>query len=166
MTCISFLFAIVSTLYGHGENDQIIILAPSSQQTPVFVDRVGGADFHNFDHKTLYERVKIPVMIDGLSLERERLSQWRSLRKEQEKNLKHMEEKDSATTDKEGRSVHMQNEDSPDGETRGENSKRSQKKTNNGGTHRWNINVQGHSCILQQESRKTVLPRCRVPGSI
>ena len=45
-----------------------------------------------------------------------------------------------------------------------ENSKRSQKKTNNGGTHRWNINVQGHSCILQQESRKTVLPRCRVPG--
>ncbi|KAK2566229.1 hypothetical protein P5673_009699 [Acropora cervicornis] len=32
----------VGTLYGHGDYDQIIILAPSSQQTPVFVDRVGG----------------------------------------------------------------------------------------------------------------------------
>lgn len=57
-----------------------------------------------------------------LHLYRERLSQWRSLRKEQEKNLKDMEEKDSATTvsstqqDKEGRSVNMQNEDSPDEE--------------------------------------------------
>ena len=42
MTCISFLRAIVGTLYGHGDYDQIIILAPSTQQTPVFVDRVGG----------------------------------------------------------------------------------------------------------------------------
>ncbi|KAK2572694.1 hypothetical protein P5673_001674, partial [Acropora cervicornis] len=104
----------VGTLYGHGDYDQIIILAPSSQQTPVFVDRVGGADFHNFDHKTLYERVKI--MIEGLSLERERLSQWRLLRKEQEKNLQDIQEKERATTDEERRNVHVQNEDSPDEE--------------------------------------------------
>ncbi|XP_015779114.1 PREDICTED: uncharacterized protein LOC107356992 [Acropora digitifera] len=104
----------VGTLYGHRDYDQIIILAPSSQKTPVFVDRVGGADFHNFDHKTLYERVKI--MIEGLSLERERLSQWRLLRKEQEKNLQDSQEKERATTDEERRNVHIQNEDSPDEE--------------------------------------------------
>ncbi|XP_074608157.1 uncharacterized protein LOC141860874 isoform X6 [Acropora palmata] len=104
----------VGTLYGHRDYDQIIILAPSSRQTPVFVDRVGGADFHNFDHKTLYERVKI--MIEGLSLERERLSQWRLLRKEQEKNLQDIQEKERAMTDEERRNVHVQNEDSPDEE--------------------------------------------------
>ncbi|XP_074608156.1 uncharacterized protein LOC141860874 isoform X5 [Acropora palmata] len=98
----------VGTLYGHRDYDQIIILAPSSRQTPVFVDRVGGADFHNFDHKTLYERVKI--MIEGLSLERERLSQWRLLRKEQEKNLQDIQEKERAMTDEERRNVHVQNE--------------------------------------------------------
>ncbi|XP_074614334.1 uncharacterized protein LOC141874075 isoform X2 [Acropora palmata] len=61
-------------------------------------------------------------MIDGLSLERERLSQWRLLRKEQEKNFQDIQEKDRATTvskivkgdnrmkDEERRNVHVQNE--------------------------------------------------------
>ncbi|XP_074629437.1 uncharacterized protein LOC141887033 [Acropora palmata] len=55
-------------------------------------------------------------MIEGLSLERERLSQWRLLRKEQEKNLQDIQEKERATTDEERRNVHVQNEDSPDEE--------------------------------------------------
>ncbi|XP_068745156.1 trichohyalin-like isoform X2 [Montipora capricornis] len=72
-------------MYGNGQEDQIIFLAPATQKNPVFVERMEGAELQDFDTSRLYERVR--VMVQGLSLERDQLTRTRQLRQDQEKEL-------------------------------------------------------------------------------
>ncbi|XP_068710696.1 uncharacterized protein [Montipora foliosa] len=74
--------------YGNGCEDQIIFLVPSTQQTPVFVDRIEGPVLNDFDQTRLCDKIK--AMIHGLSMERKRRDQWRELRRQQENELQQM----------------------------------------------------------------------------
>ncbi|XP_015766416.1 PREDICTED: uncharacterized protein LOC107345217 [Acropora digitifera] len=74
--------------YGNGREDQIIFLVPSTQQTPVFVDRIEGPVLTGFDQTRLFDKIK--AMIRDLCIEREQHDQWRQLRREQEDDLQQM----------------------------------------------------------------------------
>ncbi|XP_067049260.1 uncharacterized protein [Acropora muricata] len=74
--------------YGNGREDQIIFLVQSTQQTPVFVDRIEGPVLTGFDQTRLFDKIK--AMIRDLCLEREQHDQWRQLRREQEDDLQQM----------------------------------------------------------------------------
>ncbi|XP_044166843.1 uncharacterized protein LOC114951569 [Acropora millepora] len=74
--------------YGNGPEDQIIFWVPSTQQTPVFVDRIEGPVLTGFDQTRLFDKIK--AMIRDLCLEREQHDQWRQLRREQEDDLQQM----------------------------------------------------------------------------
>lgn len=49
----------VLDMYGNGTDDQLIFLAPSTQQTPVFVDRIDGPALTDFDYTRLCERIHV-----------------------------------------------------------------------------------------------------------
>ncbi|XP_044184771.1 uncharacterized protein LOC114951527 [Acropora millepora] len=62
--------------YGSGGDDQLIFLVPSTQQAPIFVDRIEGEAFSGYNIGKLYDRIK--CMIQGINIEREQLNKMKS----------------------------------------------------------------------------------------
>ncbi|XP_074632401.1 uncharacterized protein LOC141890725 [Acropora palmata] len=62
--------------YGSGGDDQLIFLVPSTQQAPIFVDRIEGEVISGYNIGKLYDRIK--CMIQGINIEREQLNKMKS----------------------------------------------------------------------------------------